>query len=121
MSYKELLFPIMYNLRGEEIVRIRMKLESNKNVLLWATIQLEGLVFSKWLPLIRYDFDPKDKMPVHVNREHISTNDKKNKSPFNCNPKDLTSTAFKLLVSIQESEILELIEKRKKVFLDEGK
>lgn len=119
--YKELLFPIMYNLRGGEIARIRMKLESNKNVLLWATIQLEGLVLGKWLPLIRYDFDPKDKIPVHVNREYISTNDKKNKSPFNCKPKDLTSTAFKFLISIPESKILDLIVEREKVFLDEGK
>ncbi len=125
MTYKERVFGVFYSNTGEEIARIRIKFENHKNVLLWSTVQLEGLVLGKWLPLIRYDFDPKDKIPVHVNREYISTNDKKNKSPFkspfNCKPKDLTSTAFKFLISIPESKILDLIVEREKVFLDEGK
>lgn len=121
MIYKERIFGVFYSSRGEEIARIRIKFENHKNVLLWSTVQLEGLIIGKWLPLIRYDFDPKDKIPVHINKEYISTDDKKNKNQFNCNPKDLISTAFKLLVSMSESEILELIEKRKKVLLEECK
>lgn len=121
MAYKEHLQSRLYNIDGEEIARIRTKLECYKNVLLWSTIQLEGFVLSKWLPLIRYDFDPKDKIPVHVNKEYLSTDDNKNKTEFKCHPNLLVSTAWKLLISTQDSQILELIEKRKQVFLREGK
>ncbi len=73
MVYKEYFTLKVYNLKGNEIVRIRTKLEYNKGILLWSTTQLEGLVFRKWLPLVRYDYNPKDKIPVHINKEYLST------------------------------------------------
>lgn len=121
MVYKDRVFGMCYNNAGEEIARIRVKFETYKNILLWSTIQLEGLVLGKWLPLRRYDFDPKDIVPVHVNNEYISTDDSKNKSEFKCHPNDLASTAWRLLISVPDSQILDLIEKRKQVFLKEGK
>ncbi len=121
MSYKERLHPILYNTKGENIARIRVKFETYKNILLWSTTQLEGFILGKWLPLIRYDFDPKDKIPVHVNKEYISTDDRLNKIQFKCHPSLLISTAWKLLNSTSDSKILNLIEKRKNVFLREGK
>ncbi len=121
MAYKERLYPILYNIKGEDIARIRVKFETYKNILLWSTTQLEGLVLGKWLPLIRYDFDPKDKIPVHINKEYLSTDDSKNKTQFKCHPDLLASTAWKLLNSTPDSQISDLIEKRKQVFLKEGK
>ncbi len=121
MVYKERVHPIVYNPKVEEIARIRIKFEYHKGVLLWSTTQLEGFILGKWLPLIRYDFDPKDKIPVHINKEYLSTDDSKNKTQFKCHPDLLASTAWKLLNSTPDSQILDLIEKRKLVFLKEGK
>ncbi len=121
MLSKERLSPITYNLKGEEVARIRTEIEYNKNVLLKSTTQLEGFVLGKWLPLIRYDYNPKDEMPVHINREFISTDDRINKIKFKCHPELLASTAWKLLNSMSDSQILDLIKNRENVFLREGK
>lgn len=37
MGHKERLHPILYNIKGEEIARIRVKFETYKNILLWST------------------------------------------------------------------------------------
>ncbi len=121
MTYEERVYGISYNLKGDEVARIRIKLEYHKNTLIKSTTQLEGFILGKWLPLLRYDFDPNDRIPVHVNREYLSTNDKINKTEFKCQPKLLISKAWKFLISMPDSQILNLIEKRKQVFLREGK
>lgn len=114
MSVKEYpLLPIYYS-GGKEIARIRVKLETNKGVVVWSTTQLEGLISAKWLPLIRYDFVPKEDPPVHIHKEYISTT---HKEKFNCHPQRLVQEALKRLRPLTESQILNLIEKRKQVFL----
>ncbi len=60
-------------------------------------------------------------MPVHINREFISTDDRLNKIQYKCRPKLLASTAQKIFFSLSEIQIMEFIEKRKLVFLREGK
>ncbi len=121
MGYTEYFAKRFYSFDGEEIARIRVKFENYKNTLLWSTTQLEGFVLGKWLPLIRYDFDPKDKIPVHINKEYTSTDDKLNKSEFKCHSALLIIKATRLLLALNDSQILELTEKRKNVFLKEGK
>ncbi len=122
MGYQEYFIPkFIYDNSGREIARIRVKFETYKNTLLWSTTQLEGFVLGKWLPLIRYDFDPEDKIPIHINKEYISTDDKLNKSEFKCHSALLIIRAIRLLLTLNDSQILELTEKRKNVFLREGK
>lgn len=121
MSYTEYFAKRFYNFGGKEIARIRVKFENHKNALLWSTTQLEGLILGKWLPLIRYDYNPKDEIPVHINKEYISTEDKLNKIQFKCHPELLASTAERIFFSMDDAQILDLIEKRKNVFLREGK
>ncbi len=122
MGYREYVIPrFVYDDNGNEIAMIRVRFETYKNVLLWSTTQLEGFLLGKWLPLIRYDFDPKDSIPVHVNREYISTDDRLSKREFKCYPMLLISTARKALSSLSDAQILDFLEKRKRVFLKEGK
>lgn len=116
---KENIYLRIYNdSTGEEIARIRVKFENYKKAFLWSTIQLEGLVLGKWLPLIRYDFAPGEKPSVHINKEYTSI---AYKEEFNCNPQLLIKQALKKLTSLTESQILDFIEKRRQVFLREGK
>ncbi len=121
MGFEEFIYARFYSSKGEEIARIRVKFETYKNTLLWSTTQLEGFILGKWLPLIRYDFDPEDKFPVHINREYISTNDLKNKTEFKCHPKLLIFTATKLLSRLTDTQILDFIDKRTKVFIRKKK
>ncbi|MBS3168527.1 hypothetical protein J4216_05345 [Candidatus Woesearchaeota archaeon] len=56
----------------EEIARIRVRFTQIKRNLHKVTTQLEGNINGKWFPLIRYDFDPREKMPLHIQKEYIS-------------------------------------------------
>ena len=118
MEKEHIRFCIYSSTSGEEIARIRVKFEAYKKMYKWSTTQLEGNILGKWLSLVRYDFDPKENISVHINKEYISI---EYKEKFECHPQLLVETALKSLKSFSEEQILELIEKRKEVFLREGR
>jgi len=70
------------------------------------------------MPLLRYDYAPKEKLPVHINKEYLGTD---YKEESHCHPTNLIEDALKKLGTLTETQILDFIQKREKVFLKEGK